>query len=200
VTLALLDWRRSVAALYREVRSTADPIKAHKVWCEGRQALFSAHPESADRSAVLRVADYDPAWCFEVALAEAEPLRIEIATATDGVVPFERLGRAELLGADGQGVAVLDVWWLASYGGGVWLPMRDTSPDTYGGGRYVLDTVKGADLGGSFDRASGAGTLVIDLNFAYNPSCAYDERWACPLAPEGNRLAIPVPVGEQLPG
>jgi hypothetical protein len=195
VTLALLDWRRSVAALYREVRATADPVKAHRLWCDGRQALFSAHPESADRSAVLRVADYDPAWCFEVALVEAEPLRIEIATATDGVVPFERLGRAEL-----PGVAALDVWWLDSYGGGVWLPMRDVSPDTYGGGRYVLDTVKGADLGGSFDRASGTGTLVIDLNFAYNPSCAYDERWACPLAPEGNRLAIAIPVGEQLPG
>jgi hypothetical protein len=200
VSLALLDWRRSVAALYRDVRATADPAAAHRLWCEGRQALLSAHPESADRSAKLRVADYDPDWRFEVALADTEPLRIEIATATDGVVPFERIGRAELPDVAGQRVGALDVWWLASYGGGVWLPLRDTSPDTYGGGRYLLDSVKGADLGGSFGSATGSGTLVIDLNFAYNPSCAYDERWACPLAPEGNRLAIPVPVGEQLPG
>jgi hypothetical protein len=205
MSLALLDWRRSVAALYRDVRATADLAEAHRLWCEGRQSLFSAHPESADRKAVLRVADYDEAWRFEVVLAEAEPSRIEIMTATDGVVPFERIGRAELPGVDGpgvdgQGVGALDVWWLDSYGGGVWLPLRDTSPDTYGGGRYLLDTVKGADLGGSFDPASGAATLVVDLNFAYNPSCAYDERWACPLAPEGNRLAIAVPVGEQLPG
>ncbi len=54
-----------------------------------------------------------------------------------------------------------------------------------------LDTVKGADLG-----ATPGGELVLDLNFAYNPSCAYDARWACPLAPPGNRLALAVRVGE----
>jgi uncharacterized protein (DUF1684 family) len=90
-------------------------------------------------------------------------------------------------------IGSLDVWWLASYGGGVWLPLRDANVDTYGGGRYVLDTVKGADLGGV------DGRLVVDLNFAYNPSCAYDEAWACPLAPEGNRTDVAVPVGELLP-
>ena len=41
-----------------------------------------------------------------------------------------------------------------------------------------------------------AGTVVIDLNFAYNPSCAYDPAWACPLAQPGNVLGVPVPVGE----
>ena len=51
--------------------------------------------------------------------------------------------------------------------------------------------VKGADLG-SRDR-----TLVLDLNFAYNPSCAYDPAWACPLAQPGNTLDVPVPVGER---
>jgi uncharacterized protein (DUF1684 family) len=85
------------------------------------------------------------------------------------------------------------VTWDSS-GGGVWVPMRDTADSTYGGGRYVLDTVKGADLGGE------GGRLVIDLNFAYNPSCTYDEAWACPLAPPGNRLARPMEVGELLPG
>jgi hypothetical protein len=200
LSLALLDWRRSVASLYRDVRATAEPADAHRLWCDGRRALFAKHPQSASTTAVLRVAGYDPAWRFEVALAATEPLRIEIATATDGVVPFERIGRAVLRSGDGHSVGELDVWWLDSYGGGVWLPLRDTSPDTYGGGRYVLDTVKGADLGGSFDLTTGAGTLVVDLNFAYNPSCAYDERWACPLAPEGNRFATPVEVGELLPG
>jgi hypothetical protein len=68
---------------------------------------------------------------------------------------------------------------------------------TYGGGRYLIDTVKGADLGGAVDR----GELVVDLNFAYNPSCAYDPAWACPLAPAGNTLEVPVAVGElTLPG
>ncbi len=194
MSLALLDWRRRVAALYRDVRATADPVAAHRLWSEGRQWLFSAHPESADRAAVLRVADYDPVWCFEVEIAPAPVQRIEIATSTDGVVPFTRIGRAEL-----AGIGALDVWWLDSYGGGVWLPMRDASADTYGGGRYVLDTVKGADLGGTYDPVTGAGRLVIDLNFAYNPSCAYDERWACPLAPEGNRLPTAIEAGELLP-
>ena len=195
MSLALLDWRRSVHALYRDVRATADPATAHDGWRTGRQQLFSTHPESASQSVDLRVADYDPAWRFDAPVVATEPLRIEIATATDGLVPFERVGKVVL-----PEVGELDVWWLDSYGGGIWLPLRDTSPDTYGGGRYLLDTVKGADLGGSFDPGTGGGTLVVDLNFAYNPSCAYDERWACPLAPEGNRVTMPVPVGELLPG
>jgi uncharacterized protein len=43
------------------------------------------------------------------------------------------------------------------------------------------------------------GGLVLDFNFAYNPSCAYDPRWACPLAPPGNRLDIPIEAGERQP-
>ena len=105
-------------------------------------------------------------------------------------MPFERFGRVDV-----PPIGTLDVWWLGSYGGGVWLPLRDPHPETYGGGRYLLDTVKGADLGGS-----RPARLVIDLNFAYNPSCAYDAAWACPLAPEGNRTELAVPVGELLPG
>lgn len=175
--------------MYAAVRAEPDPAAAHRLWCDGRRRLFSEHSESADRDAVLRVADYDPAWRFVVDVAPVEPLRIEVATPTDGVVPFVRIGSVSL-----PPIGSLDVWWLDSYGGGVWLPLRDASPDTYGGGRYLLDTVKGADLGGT------DGKLVVDVNFAYNPSCAYDPAWACPLAPEGNRTDVVVPVGELLPG
>jgi uncharacterized protein (DUF1684 family) len=197
VSLQLLDWRRRVAALYAEVRATDDPAAAHAVWCVRRQQLFSTHPESADRDAVLNVAPYDPRYRAEVSLeTDLEPVRVEIPTATDGVVPFERIGRVHL-----ESVGSLDVWWLASYGGGVWLPIRDSNPQTYGGGRYVLDTVKGADLGDAVDAFTGRiHSLVVDLNFAYNPSCAYDERWACPLAPPGNVVDVPVEAGELLPG
>jgi uncharacterized protein len=188
VSLELLDWRRRVAALYREVREITDPAAAHAHWVRGRGELFATHPQSADRDAVLRYAPYDVRWRFEVELQEAPEQRIEIPTATDGVVPFERIGRVEL-----EGVGSLDVWWLASYGGGVWLPIRDANPDTYGGGRYVLDTVKGADLGGD------GNMLIVDLNFAYNPSCAYDEAWACPLAPPGNVVDTSVEAGELVP-
>ncbi len=71
---------------------------------------------------------------------------------------------------------------------------RRTGPETYGAGRYVLDAAKGADLGGD----PAASRLVIDFNFAYQPSCAFDPRWACPLAPPENRLDLVVPAGERL--
>lgn len=41
--------------------------------------------------------------------------------------------------------------------------------------------------------------VVLDFNFAYNPSCAYDPAWACPLAPAGNTVDVPIPVGERMP-
>jgi uncharacterized protein (DUF1684 family) len=73
------------------------------------------------------------------------------------------------------------------------VPLRDATAGTttYGAGRYLLDTVKGADLGMEGDR------LVLDFNFAYNPSCAYDPRWVCPLAPPPNRLDVAIEAGER---
>ncbi|HET7311038.1 MAG TPA: DUF1684 domain-containing protein [Mycobacteriales bacterium] len=195
MSLTLLDWRRQVASIYARVRAEPDPRVAHQLWVDRRQQLFTTHPDSADRDASLRHAPYDAAMRFVVEVdTDVEPQRLEIPTATDGVVPFERFGRVHL-----GDVGSLDVWWLASYGGGIWLPLRDANPDTYGGGRYLLDTVKGADLGGEVDPSTGRGTLVVDLNFAYNPSCAYDERWACPLAPAGNVIDGSIDAGELVP-
>jgi len=195
VSLTLLDWRRRVQRLYADIRAASDPAAAHAHWCAERQRLFREHPDSAGRDVTLRVAPYDVRWRFVVDVdTDVEPVRIEIATATDGVVPFTRIGRVQL-GDFGS----LDVWWLESYGGGVWLPVRDGNPQTYGGGRYVLDTVKGADLGSRLDPVTGGAALVVDLNFAYNPSCAYDERWACPLAPPGNVIEGSIDAGELVP-
>ena len=191
---ALLDWRRQTAALYAAIRSAPDVRAAHEYWRDERNRLLASHPQSpvpAERRDEFRgvpVAPYDPSLRFTVPLdTDVPPARIETRTGTDGVVPFERAGVVHL-----AGVGDLDVWWLASYGGGVFLPIKDARTDdlTYPGGRYVIDTVKGADLGGS------DGSLVIDLNFAYNPSCAYDPAWACPLAPPGNRVQVPVTAGE----
>jgi uncharacterized protein (DUF1684 family) len=86
----------------------------------------------------------------------------------------------------------LDLYWLETYGGGVFIPFRDgtSGHETYGAGRYLLDTVKGSDLGGE---------LILDFNFAYNPSCAWDDRWACPLTPPANRLPFRVETGELTP-
>lgn len=194
MSLSLLGWRRTVAELYGRVRAESDPEAGWRAWVAGRDRLFGEHPDSpVDRDSFtgLRYAPYDPALRFEPEVEAAEPRRVEVATATDGVVPFERVGRVAL----GR-IGSLDVWWLDSYGGGIFLPLRDTTAGsaTYGGGRYLLDTVKGADLGGTGRR------LIVDLNFAYNPSCAYDPAWACPLPPEGNVLDVPVLAGELLPG
>jgi hypothetical protein len=119
---------------------------------------------------------------------------MDVETGTDGIVPFELLGTVRVPFAGS-----LDVWRLASYGGGLFVPVKDALAGrpggTYGGGRYLIDTIKGADLGA--DASDGDATLVLDFNFAYNPSCAYDPAWACPLAQAGNTLAVEVPVGER---
>jgi hypothetical protein len=199
--LEVADWRRRVFALYAAVRASDDAAAAHEAWRRGRDDLFARHPSTPlladDRAAFtgLPVAPYDPAWRFEVPLAPAEPRRIEVETGTDGVVPFELIGVTEV-----PGVGSLDVWRLTSYGGGIFLPVKDALASrpggTYGGGRYLLDTVKGADLG----PGSAPGSLVLDFNFAYNPSCAYDPAWACPLAQPGNTVAVEIPVGERYAG
>jgi uncharacterized protein (DUF1684 family) len=251
--LEVADWRRNVFALYAAVRAASDPAIGHELWRTGRDRLFSAHsatplpPDDRGVFVGLPVAPYDPAWRFELEILETEPEHLDFETGTDGVVPFERLGRVEV-----PEVGSLDVWRLTSYGGGIFLPVKDalagrlalggpassglasgdeapaegsdetpgeTSgendgaedareaagiPDagagsisgTYGGGRYLLDTIKGADLGPGRQPES----LVIDFNFAYNPSCAYDPAWACPLAQDGNTVPVEIPVGELYSG
>ena len=183
-------------SLYAAARSAPDAELGWRTWRDGRDELFASHPDSplddAARASFrgLPVAPYDAALRFEVALEAAAPQRLELPTAADGVVPLDRIGTVAL----GE-LGTIDVWWLGGYGGGVFLPLRDgtAGTTTYGGGRYLLDTVKGADLGGDGER------LVVDLNFAYHPSCTYDPRWSCPLAPEGNRVTASVAAGEQLP-
>jgi uncharacterized protein (DUF1684 family) len=198
--IEVADWRMRVFAMYARVRELGqtDVVSAHTYWREARDELFTGHPQTPllpeDRPGFsgLPIAPYDPAWRFEVTLdAAEEPARFDFETGTDGVVPFELIGRASI-----PRVGTLDVWRLQSYGGGLFLPIRDALAGrpggTYGGGRYLLDTVKGAHLG----EGAAPGSLVLDFNFAYNPSCAYDPAWACPLAPLGDRVNVPIPVGE----
>jgi uncharacterized protein len=192
MSLTLLDWRRRVTALYAAVRSADSPESGWQLWTSTRAGLLRSHPDSplADDAELPTYWPYDAAMRFEVPMLQADPERLELATGTDGVVPLDRIGRVDL-----PGLGRLDVWWLGSYGGGLFLPVRDltSGEESYGGGRYVLDTVKGADLGGTGD------LLVVDLNYAYNPSCAYDPAWVCPLPQAGNWLDVPVHAGELAP-
>ena len=113
--------------------------------------------------------------------------------STGGTYPFSRAGIAHFTLDDTA--CALELMWNEAYGGGIFVPFTDetTGVTTYGGGRYILDTVKGADLGSNTE----ARTLVLDFNFAYNPSCSYDPGWACPLAPPGNALPLALTGGER---
>jgi uncharacterized protein (DUF1684 family) len=204
--LELTDWRREVSALYAAVRAAADVEAGHSLWRRGRDRLFRHHDQSplppGDplRETGLPYWPYDPALRFELELVpvdaeepDADDDRLEIPTGGDEVTVLKRIGHVELPAPID---ASLDVWWMAQYGGGLFVPLRDGSAgDTsYGGGRYLLDTAKSADLGPG--RASG--TIVVDLNFAYHPSCRYNPEWVCPLAPPGNTITAPVLAGERL--
>lgn len=198
--LALADWRRTIAELYASIRSATDPKQAWQTWREERERLFRQHPQSplqeATRSSFsgLDYFDYDPGARVIGRVAETEPERHEVPTSDGEAMVFDRFAQLhfELQGRD----LILDVYWLSVYGGGIFLPFRDaTSGDaTYGAGRYLWDSIKGADLGMADDG------LVLDFNFAYNPSCSYDPRWACPLAPPANHLSVEVQAGEKTRG
>jgi uncharacterized protein (DUF1684 family) len=196
-TLDLLDWRRRVAALYAAVRAEALPAAAHETWRRGRDDLLRHHPQSplkpGDplRETGVPVWPYDSQLRWEVQVEPAEDLLREMDSANDGRIAMRRIGLVRLPEPVG---GTLDVWWFQQYGGGLFLPLKDATAGTtsYGAGRYLLDTAKGADLG------SGDGRLVVDLNFAYHPSCRYNPAWVCPLAPPGNTITAPVLAGERL--
>jgi uncharacterized protein (DUF1684 family) len=212
--LDLADWRRNVSDLYAAVRSeaVADPEAAWRRWRETREALFRGHsqspvPAAARAGFAARHWPYDARLRFEVVIdaagapietMPAEPLfgglTLSLPISTGGEETFTRIGRCEVPFRGGS--RTLGLYWMAGYAGGLFLPFRDgtNGRETYGAGRYLLDTAKSADLG------TGAlpGSLVLDFNFAFQPSCAFDPRWSCPLAPPENRLDIRVEAGERI--
>jgi uncharacterized protein (DUF1684 family) len=214
--LDLADWRRRVSDLYVTVRTqaAADPERAWNTWRESREALFRAHPQSplpaADRGAFrARHWPYDPRYRLEAVVQApsnaADPtfdpvepmfggLTLALPVSNGGEKDFTRIGAVEVDLPGGP--RELGVYWMAGYAGGLFLPFRDATNgrETYGAGRYLLDTAKSADLG----PGAASGSLVLDFNFAFHPSCAFDSRWSCPLAPPENRLDIAVEAGERL--
>ena len=222
-TLTLADWRRTIGSLYADVRrlATTDPAAALDHWRATRERLYREHPQSpvpADRRADFRAHhfDHDPALRFELAVeplggvstaagptpfggalnfgSGPDSLAIDLPVSAGGAMAFRRFGAVTIPLPGGS--RRLELYWMEGYAGGLFLPFRDATngTETYGAGRYLLDAAKSADLGG--DRA--AGTLVIDFNFAFQPSCAFDPKWACPLAPPSNRLDVPIRAGERL--
>jgi uncharacterized protein (DUF1684 family) len=195
--LELLEYRRRVHALYALVRDDPDPAHAFATWVAGRDDLFAHHPQSAlppERRASFAGLSYfpqDPRGRVLADVAATERRRYDVPSSDGRGMAFERVGVARFVLDDAS--CELELYWLLGYGGGLFVPFADatSAEETYGAGRYLLDTVKGADLG------ARDGRLVLDFNLAYNPSCAYDPRWSCPLAPPANRLPIPVRMGER---
>jgi uncharacterized protein len=213
--LDLADWRRRTAQLY-----LAEPLagpEGAESWRRGRDQLLRTHPQSPVPAADRAGYPGAPYWPWDqsavvttklVPAAERagersdavhgrppepgdEPdLRVDTG-GPDGVLRYRRVGRLATPWGE------LTLFWLVAYGGGLFLPFRDQTAGraSYGGGRYLTDTVKG-----TFGRGLVAlddGQVALDFNYAYNPSCAYDPGWACPLAPPENHLAGAVEAGER---
>ena len=204
--LWLADWRRRVSALYAEVRgmTATEPEIAHAHWRAVRELLYREHPQSpvpaAERASFeARHFAYDPALRFVVSIEAAPPpapgaLALALPNSGEDTLSFRRVGTVTLpLPGDPRR---LSVFWMAGYAGGLFIPFRDgtNGTETYGAGRYLIDAAKSHDLGGDPE----SGTLILDFNFATQPSCAFDPRWACPLAPPENRLDLPIRAGERL--
>lgn len=211
--LDLYDFRRRMAALYAEreaaLRAGEQEPGPFTRFRAGKDDLFKHHPqtpfgpEELAAFTGLRYFPYDAALRIEATLTPLSEVEEtdELPASGPHAMRFRRAGRLDfsLAGAS----ASLLVYWIDVYGGGLFLPFRDATSgsETYGGGRYLFDTVKGSDflrLDGERERMGyGGGRVALDFNYAYNPSCAYDSRWICPLAPNENRLATPIRAGER---
>jgi uncharacterized protein len=206
--LDLYDYRCRVAAMYRErnraLLAGEDAATVLQRFREQRDSLFAQHPQSAldeeQRKSFtgIRYFPYNPASCFEVTIdTQVEPVRLDVTMNASETMTMTTVGRVHFT-VENKPVA-LSIYWLDIYGGGLFLPFRDTtSPaQSYGGGRYLFDTIKGSDFL-PVPGTQGWERIILDFNYAYNPSCAYNYRWVCPLAPAENRLPVPIRAGEMI--
>ena len=202
----LYDYRQYVGTMYRTRNNAiAADEEAGTVWQRfraARDALFATHPQSAldveqRRSFTgLRYFPYNPAMRFVVDIVPVEnPVSQTITMSAAETMTMLTIGHIQFV-VDGQH-ASLSLYWLNIYGGGLFLPFRDaTCPkESYGGGRYLFDTIKGSDFV-SLPDEHGRKRILLDFNYAYNPSCAYNDAWTCPLAPVENRLKVALNAGE----
>lgn len=195
----LLNYRRRVAQMYARVRnSDLDHAATCRRFRRERDELFRTHPQSAlsgEQKAAFKTIDYfpyDSALRFVLPIdTNVEPEVFELDLQDEGVMRMRRFGKIHFE-IDDQ-LLSLSLFWIMGYGGGVFLPFRDATSnrETYGGGRYLLDSIKHADLGQEDSK------LVVDFNYAYNPSCAYNARWVCPLSPTDNKLPVAIRAGEK---
>lgn len=198
--LQLADYRRRVAAMYHDARGADLAVEERlRRFRAAKDELFGSHPQSpipARERAAFRGLSYwpdDPNLRVTAAFAPLGTApREEVPRSGGGEMALQRIGSVSIRLADSH--HTLGVYWFTDYAGGIFIPFRDATNgvETYGGGRYLWDSAKGADLGSADDE------LVLDFNYAYHPSCVYDHQWSCPLAPPDNRFGIPIRGGERL--
>ncbi len=124
------------------------------------------------------------AYRFELDVEEyPQKSSVMIQTSTGDIQEYERYGKFRFAVQD-QPVELT----LYRNETGYFLPFVDSlaGVETYPAGRYLEPEPLG-------DRR-----FLLDFNFAYNPYCAYNENWSCPLTPPENRLKIPIPAGEMI--
>ena len=128
-------------------------------------------PETPDLRLEVRVEEF------------AEQDEIQMQTTTGGVQDYVRFGKFRFQ-VDGD-EAEMTIY--ASHHG-FFLPFADSlaGTETYGAGRYLEP------------QHLGNGTFLVDFNLAYNPYCAYNEAWACPITPFENRVNVPIRAGEKI--
>lgn len=197
--LDLVDWRRRMGDLYRI--TGPDAVERFR---ESRDRLFRTHLQSpietVERASFqgLRYFPYDPACRVPARFEPGDGTKLVIETGgDDGAVRYRRAGVLRFQLA--KEPCRLTVFSLVQYAGGLFVPFRDATSgqETYGGGRYLFDTAKDTD-GLVLEITPGSPEITVDFNYAYNASCAYSPRWACPLAPPENHLKIPIRAGEKV--
>ena len=204
--LELYDYRTRVAEMYRTRRQATlageDAATILQRFRESRDELFANHSQSAldqeqkQQFHGLRYFPYNPSMCVEADIETGvEPQILNVAMNAEETMTMSTVARLHFTL---EGVnTTLSLYWLNIYGGGLFLPFRDTTcpAESYGGGRYLFDTIKGSDFL-TVPASSASARILLDFNYAYSPSCAYNDRWVCPLAPIENRLKVPIRAGE----
>jgi uncharacterized protein len=204
--LDLYDYRTRVAEMYRARRQATlageDAATILQHFRDSRDKLIANHPQSAldqgqkQKFQGLHYFPYNPAMCVEADIEnDVEPLLLNVAMNAEETMTMTTVARLHFTLEDIK--VTLSLFWLNIYGGGLFLPFRDTtSPvESYGGGRYLFDTIKGSEFL-PVPGSPGDKRILLDFNYAYNPSCAYNDKQVCPLAPFENRLQVPIRAGE----
>jgi uncharacterized protein (DUF1684 family) len=113
-----------------------------------------------------------------------EPGEVRMSTSAGDEQVYQRYGVVRFR-IDGEAAQV--VLYSSDDSDELFIPFRDATSgrETYGAGRYLEVHAHGDDV-------------TIDFNYAYNPNCAYDPAWSCPLPPAENWLKVPIRAGEKV--